>query len=104
MNTKKLDKAFGTSQFHMLVSGLTANELNKYMDESTHDIVLWVWSNCVTWGFEAYWAGILGMSEQERTEQGVSLDELPENFDPNIQLKDVSLWAPQDQIIGRFLS
>jgi hypothetical protein len=104
----KLDDAFLTDRFDELLGELTPVQLWQYIERSQHaDAVLsYVWTRHVSWSFEAAWAWESSLNDEEKQayaeKEGQSVDKIfkgvPSNFDSNVKLKDVPLWAPQDLI------
>jgi hypothetical protein len=105
---KELDDAFLTDRFDELLGELTPAQLWQYIERSQHaDAVLsYVWTYHVSWSFEAAWAWESSLNDEEKQayaeKEGQSVEEVfkgvPSNFDPNVKLKNVPLWAPQDLI------
>jgi hypothetical protein len=104
----ELDDAFLTDRFDELLGELTPAQLWQYIERSQHaDVVLsYVWTYHVSWSFEATWAWESSLTDEGKSEYAKNADQpvdkifkgVPSNFDSNVKLKDVPLWAPQDLI------
>jgi hypothetical protein len=103
---KCLDDSFGSTIFDKLLGELTPFQLWQYMERPEVDVTAYVFTYHVSWGFEATWAQESSLTEQEKQEyarkEGRPVEEIfrgvPENFDPNVKLKDIPRWAPQDWV------
>jgi hypothetical protein len=101
MSSTELDECFGTARWEEKLRELTALELHRYMEESEFDVCHYVWTNHVSWGFEANWAREYTLTEEEKDTLrplGYVFEGVPSCYDPNRKLKDLVLWAPQDRM------
>jgi hypothetical protein len=85
------------------IGRLTAAELSTVLeDDRTHpDFLPYLWAGHVTWAYESTWAYMV--ANPPKTDQEVQDYEncgggVPDNFDPNVPLNKISLWAPQDHL------
>jgi hypothetical protein len=86
-----------------LISNLTAREMHHVWSDKriNSDLVPYISSYHVTWLFEICWADQLedpvGYAEH-CADVGMPVEDLPDNFDPDIPLGSLFLWAPQDHL------
>ena len=67
-------------------------------DDQTHpDFLPYLWAGHVTWAFEAAWADML-KNPSDNPQNDFEAEGVPDNFDPNVPLNQVTLWAPQDHL------
>lgn len=95
----------GWRSFHpaieLAVGTLTARELHQvWSSDRTHpDFLPYMWAFHVSWSFEGTWAGLLDDPPKTPAEIEAAKDlEIPDNFNPDIQLRSVPLFAPQDHL------
>jgi hypothetical protein len=101
-NILEADLRNQSDELDALISGLTAREMHHvWLDKRTDSAITpYISSYHVTWLFEICWAEQLedpvGYAEH-RANTGMPVDALPDNYDADVPLGEVSLWAPQDQ-------
>jgi hypothetical protein len=107
---KELDRAFLAGdhrKFDELIGELTPRELSCYMGTSTEekDVLLYLWSYHVSWGFESCWADWVLMTEEERAEMQAESPDYnhspPENFEIDKPLKTMGRWHIADAAADR---
>jgi hypothetical protein len=100
-----VDLMWGTDNFYKSLSNLTPRELNKYVNERStkeRDIFFFLWSyKDLTYAWEMTWAMLLEATDEELKEwEGLTKDDIPENFKPDTKLKDIYpneiTWCPHN--------
>jgi hypothetical protein len=86
-----------------LISNLTAREMHHvWSDKRTNpDIVPYISSYHVSWLFEICWAEQLEDPDgytKHCADAGIPVEDVPDNYDPDIPLGNIFLWAPQDHL------
>jgi hypothetical protein len=107
----QLDKAFKNNhnKFDQLLGELTPRELSKYLETSTKekDLVVYIWSYHISWGFESCWADWVLMSPEEREKQQLESPDYdgspPDNFEIDTPLKNIGRWHLADAAADRGL-
>ena len=100
MNIEELNGAITNKDhaaFLELIGECTAKEAAILEDQCSADFSYMLWSGVVSWGFEVLWAGEYMLPEEERSTD-VDLPDA-ESLDWDTPLKDLGLWAPQDQLL-----
>ncbi|MGL4419454.1 MAG: hypothetical protein ACRCZF_02200 [Gemmataceae bacterium] len=84
------------------IGSLTAAELSILLqDDRTHqDFTPYLWAHHTTWAFESTWAYMAAHPPKtpQEAEDFAEMGDLPDDFDPNVPLNKVMLWAPQDHL------
>lgn len=99
-----IDLMWGTENFYTALSNLTPRELNKYVlqrSATDRDIFFYLWSyKDLTYAWEMTWAMLLEATDEELIEYSASQDDIPENFKPDVKLKDIYpnriTWCPHN--------